>query len=255
MQPDELRKMYQLEDSYWWFVGRRRLVRGLIERHAPRRDRLRILDAGCGTGGTLQALGRIGDLWGCDLAPEALQMCRHRGLERVNQSPVEEMDFADASFDVVISCDVLEHVRDDACAMQEMVRVLAPGGICVLTVPAHRWLWSQHDEALDHLRRYETKPFRRLLEDAGLRVELYSKAVAIAMPAILAAVAYRRLRRAFSRSEEGPLQTGLFELPRPLNSILIWLLGLEARLMRYISLPVGASLVAVARKPEDGVER
>lgn len=255
MQPDELRRMHQLEDTYWWFVGRRRLVRRLIERHAPRRESLSILDAGCGTGGTLAALGKLegaSELWGCDLAPEALQLCRQRGFDRLKESCVESLDFPAESFDVVVSCDVLEHIPDDDCAMAEMVRVLAPGGICVLTVPAHRWLWSQHDEALDHLRRYETKPFRELLADAGLRVELYSKAVAISMPAILAAVAYRRLRRFLTGNDDGPRQTALFELPRPLNSILIWMLDVEAWLMRYLSLPIGASLVAVARKPRAG---
>ncbi len=251
MQPTELRRMYQLEDSYWWFVGRRRLVRRLIERFAPERESLRLLDAGCGTGGTLEALTRLdslGEVWGCDLASEALQLCRRRGFDRLKQSRIETLDFPDEHFDVVVSCDVLEHVPDDECAIGEIVRVLAPHGIAVLTVPAHRWLWSQHDEALDHLRRYETRPFRELLEDAGLQIELYSKAVAISMPAILLAVAYRRIRRLFSGGEKAR-QTALFELPRPLNSALIWMLEVEAWLMRYVSLPIGASLVAVARKP------
>jgi hypothetical protein len=119
-----------------------------------------------------------------------------------------------------------------------------------MTVPAHRWLWSAHDEALDHMRRYETAPLREMIEGAGLQVELYSKAVAVVMPAILASVAYRRLLRLFRGGpEKEARQTALFELPGPLNRMLIWLLDLETWLMRHISLPVGASLVAVGRKP------
>ncbi len=250
MRASELRKMRKLEDTYWWFVGRRHLVRDLIERFAPDRDPLTILDAGCGTGGTLEHLRGMGELWGCDIATEALEACRARGFEHIECCSVQSLDFPDERFDVVISCDVLEHMEADDRAMAEMARVLRPGGILVLTVPAHRWLWSAHDEALDHLRRYETAGLRRLIEGAGLEIELYSKAVAISMPAILASVAYRRLRRLFSGRGEKADQTALFELPTPLNRALIWMLDVETWLMRYISLPIGASLVAVARKSE-----
>jgi SAM-dependent methyltransferase len=165
---------------------------------------------------------------------------------------VDSLDFPDERFDVVVSCDVIEHIEAHEQAMGEMARVLKPGGILVLTVPAHRWLWTAHDEALDHVRRYETAELRALIESARLEVELYSKAVAIAMPAILGAVAYRRLLRRLTGGDgERAEQTALFKLPRPLNRMLIWMLDMEAWLMRYLSLPVGASLVAVARKPID----
>lgn len=249
MRVSELQKMRDLEDTYWWFVGRRHLVRELIGRFAPEVEPLVILDAGCGTGGTLLRLRGMGELWGCDVSPEALGHCRERGFANLIESPVQTLEFPDERFDVVISCDVLEHIDEDRKAMEEMARVLRPGGICVLTVPAHRWLWSGHDEALDHRRRYEAGELRELIESAGLQVELYSKAVAIAMPAILIAVAARRLAWALGGKRERATQTALFELPGPLNTLLIWLLDIEAWLMRYISLPIGASLVAVARKP------
>ncbi|MBD3291738.1 MAG: methyltransferase domain-containing protein [Armatimonadia bacterium] len=251
MRQSELQKMRRLEDTYWWFVGRRHLVRDLIDRFAPEREPRVILDAGCGTGGTLSHLRGMGELWGCDVAPEALAACRKRGFDRLKRSPVQALDFSDDRFDVVVSCDVIEHIEEDRRAMGEMARVLRPGGILVMTVPAHRWLWSAHDEALDHLRRYETAPLREMIESAGLKLELYSKAVAVVMPAILASVAYRRLLRLFRGGpEQEAEQTALFELPRSLNRMLVWLLDLETWLMRYISLPIGASLVAVARKAD-----
>lgn len=244
MLREQLEEMRDLEDRYWWFVGRRRMVRGLIRRYAPKRDRLRVLDAGCGTGGTLAALEGIGELCGCDVSEEALGMCRLRGLDSLHCCPVERLDFEDESFDVVISCDVLEHVPDGAQGMVEMARVLRPGGVCVITVPAHQWLWSEHDEALHHLRRYESRQLRRLAEEAGLRVEKLSEAVALALPGI---VAYRALRRL--RGDGGRPKTSLVRLPGPLNRALIWLLDLENLLLRYCRLPLGASLVMVARKP------
>lgn len=134
--------------------------------------------------------------------------------------------------------------------MAEMVRVLRPGGALVLTVPAHRWLWSGHDEALDHQRRYEPRPLRELIEGEGLEIELFSKAVAITMPAVLLSVAARRIARAFGRMRERTPQTALFALPAPINRLLIWLLEVEAWLMPYVPLRVGASLVVVARKPD-----
>ena len=248
MQRQHFEEMYGLEDSYWWFVGRRRMVRNLIRRYAPRRESLRVLDAGCGTGGTLAALEGVGEIWGCDISGEALEMCRLRGFDRLKQSPIERLDFEDESFDVVVSCDVLEHVEDDDAGMREIARVLRPGGICVLTVPAHQWLWSEHDEALRHLRRYQHRRLRKVVEGAGLRVEKLTEAVALALPAI---VLYRALRRLTRGSSDEPA-TSLVRLPGPLNRLLIGLLDVENAVIGCCRLPLGASLMAVARKPAEG---
>ena len=247
MRCEHLEEMRKLEDEYWWFVGRRRMVRDLVRRHMSRREGLRVLDAGCGTGGTLAALEGVGELWGCDISAEALDMCRLRGIDRLVQSSVEALDFDDASFDVVISCDVLEHVEDDAGAMRELARVLRPGGICVLTVPAYRWLWSEHDEALGHFRRYAIGEFRGLVEGADLRVEKLTGAVTLALPMI---VLYRIFTRLTRRKRDDAAQTSLVQLPGTVNRLLIRLLDLENLLMRHLRLPWGASVVAVARKPE-----
>lgn len=251
MQRAQLVEMYELEDSYWWFVARRRMVRGLVERYAPKREQLRILDAGCGTGGTMLALEGLGEAWGCDMSGEAIALARRRGVERLRKCRVEELAFDDESFDVVVSCDVLEHVEEDAVAMSEMARVLRPGGICVLTVPAHRFLWSEHDEALEHVRRYETREFADLVKGTGLSMEKFTHAVALSLPAI---VAYRALKRLLTGSGQES-KTALVRLPRPVNSILIGLLHLESWLMKWLPLPLGASLVAVARRTGAAEER
>lgn len=245
MRAEQLQEMYELENEYWWFIGRRRIVRRLVKRYAPEGD-LRILDAGCGTGGTLEALDGLGELCGCDIAQEALGLARQRGIERLRQCSVTDMPFDDASFDVVVSCDVLEHVPDDERAAREMARVLRPGGLMVVTAPAHMWLWSDHDEALSHQRRYRPAQLRALLEEAGVRIEKMTQAVMIALPAGLV---YRTILGLLRR--EGQPKTSLVRLPGPLNQVLVWLLDIENALIRYVSLPLGTSLVLAARKLED----
>jgi len=244
MRIAELEEMYELEDSYWWFVGRRRMLRRLISIYAPTDRPLRILDAGCGTGGTMAALGALGEIHGCDLSVDALAMCRSRGDWELSCSTVEAMAYPDERFDVVVSADVLEHVPDDHRAMREMVRVLRPGGLLVAAVPAHMWLWSEHDEALGHLRRYSRGEFRELVEGAGLQTKKLTEAVVLALPAVLTYRAVRRLTRRAGRPK-----TSLVRLPKVLNRLLIALLDIENALMPYVSLPLGTSLVCAGVKP------
>jgi len=244
MRVAELQEMYELEDSYWWFVGRRRMLRRLITTCAPTDRPLHILDAGCGTGGTMEALADLGEIHGCDLSGDALEMCRARGDWELSCSTVEAMAYPDEQFDVVVSADVLEHVPDDARAMREAARVLRPGGLLVAAVPAHMWLWSEHDEALGHLRRYSRSQFRALVEGAGLQTKKLTEAVALALPAVLMYRAMRRLTRRVGRPK-----TSLVRLPGVLNRLLIGLLDIENALMPCISLPLGTSLVCAAVKP------
>lgn len=244
MRVTELQQMRELEDNYWWFVGRRRMVRHLIHMYAPLAENLSILDAGCGTGGTMVALKDLGKISGCDLSLEALRMCRERGDFALTCCSVDALAYPEEYFDVVVSADVLEHVEDDARAVHEMARVLKPGGLLVAAVPAHRYLWSEHDEALAHFRRYERNELKTLVEDAGLEVKKITEAVMLALPAVLLYRAFRRRAR-----RDGQPKTSLVRLPAPLNRLLIWLLDIENALMPYVSLPRGTSLVVAAVKP------
>lgn len=244
----EFDELYQLEDFYWWFVGRRRLVHNLLRQYAvqPSDNRpLRVLDAGCGTGGTMSALGDIGELYGCDIESDALEYCRLRGFTRIAAAEVERLPFGPESFDAVVSCDVLEHIPDDIGALREMHGLLRPGGVLVATVPAHPFLWSEHDEALAHVRRYTRHEFVGKLQEVGYRVEKCSAAVSFVFPLILT---FRLLQRLRPSSSQTP-KTDLRILPPPVNRGLIALLGLETWLMRYTDLPVGTSFAVVARRP------
>ncbi len=249
MQLREFDELYRLEDTYWWFVGRRRLVRQLIDAYAVRSDNgadLRILDAGCGTGGTMKAVAELGEVHGCDAAWAALEYCRKRSFNNLVCSRVQQLSYADNSFDVVTSCDVLEHVPDDSAALNETYRALRPGGVLVMTVPAHPYLWSEHDEALAHLRRYTRREIIGKLQEAGYRIEKFSSAVSFVFPMIFT---FRMLQRLRTKQPDEP-KTDLRILPPLLNNALIALLKSEMWLTRYINLPIGTSFVVVGRKPQ-----
>ncbi len=244
MRPAELTKMFELEDTYWWFVARRELVRELLLRYRPARDEIAVLDVGCGTGATLKAIGDLGTVVGIDRSPEALQFCQTRGLSKLARAKAEELPVASGSVDVVLALDLLEHIQDDAAAARELARVLRSGGVLLATVPAGPELWSEHDEALAHLRRYRAARLRRILVDAGFDIQKLSPVITTLL---LPIAALRLAQRIFPRKKGTP-ETAFIIPPRPINWLLRKILRLERLWLRRFNFPVGVSLVAVARK-------
>jgi len=245
MEPEEYLKMRRLEDTYWWFVGRRRLVRTLLEDRIPRGGLF--LDIGCGTGAMSSDLRAKGEVVSLDFERAALDFVRSRGLPHPVQASAEILPFRLDSFDAVTALDVIEHVDDDRAAAREIGRVLKPGGTAVVTVPAFRFLWSEHDIALHHRRRYTAVELRRLLASAGLMVERVSYAMTVLFPVV---AVVRLFQRALG-SDRKPIEkatTTLPDLPGSMNGLLTGLLAVEARVVRHLDLPFGVSLVAVARK-------
>jgi SAM-dependent methyltransferase len=243
--------MYALESTYWWFQGRRRVILSLIDRHVPHVARTpggprpRILDIGCGTGMLLGDLQEMGDAVGLDFAPVAIEYCRSRNLKNLARANVRQLPVLDNSVDLVTALDLIEHVPDDAGLLSEIHRVLRPGGFAVMSVPAHKSLWSNHDLALQHCRRYEKKEFRTLVETAGLVPVKYTYAVSLAYwPAML----YRRGKRLLPKPN-GPPVSDEFPLPRSVNALLYSTMCWEARWLRRHNLAFGLSLMCVAGKP------
>ncbi|MCW5937360.1 MAG: methyltransferase domain-containing protein [Fimbriimonadaceae bacterium] len=242
MQSEEYDKLFRLEEGYWWFVGRRRLARRLLHAANPRPDR--VLDLGCGTGAGLAELSESVVSVGLDPWPPALGYCRRRGLSRLVRGDGSALPFASGSFDGVVALDVYEHIRDDRAALAETWRVLRPGGVVVLSVPAFRFLWGPHDVALHHFRRYRASEVRARLEGAGFQVERLSYAVFFLFPLVLAS-------RVLERFRPGPPRASLPPVPKALNRVLARHLEYEARLTveKGLRLPWGSSVVAVGRKP------
>jgi len=253
MKHEEYERMYRFEDGYWWFVARRHLIVSLIESLYPQDGRLRILDIGCGTGKMLDELAAFGDVVGADFSPEALQFCVTRGVGAdLARADVRRLPFADGTFDVVTAMDIIEHIDDDKAASSEIFRVLRPGGRLLVTVPAFTSLWSEHDEALHHYRRYTVPRLKDLFQRVGLSVDKVSYTVTTLFPAIWA---YRQVSNLLpKRHGDVEKKANLVNFSEPVNAALLSLSRWETRLVQRLSLPFGVSVVCVARKPPEGAE-
>jgi SAM-dependent methyltransferase len=225
---------------HWYFRGRLAVIRSALLRVLPRRS-LRLLEIGCGTGNVLGALGEFGEAVGIEANGTLLAAARAAGLDARKGALPDDLPITPGWPDVVLMLDVIEHLDDDLAALRAARRVLPGGGVLVITVPAFPWLWSGHDVALGHRRRYVAGGLRRLVEGAGYRVERLSYFNTVLFPAIASRRLYKRLRR-----------DDRHDLRRPgpaLNTVLEWLFALERHVVPTGALPFGASLLVVARRP------
>jgi SAM-dependent methyltransferase len=239
-----LKTMLEVDEHHWWYRGRRQIIRAELDQ-LPLPAPARILDAGCGSGRTLEELVDYGTVAGLELSPDAADVARGRGLGEVQVGRLEELPWPSESFDLITCLDVIEHVPDDRAALRELRRVTTPGGWLLATVPAYQALWSYHDEANHHYRRYGRNTLRTAVIDAGWRLErMTSFNMLLFPPAAVVRLAQRRLRRngAGRDDEHFDLQIG----PAWLNGILVRPLRAEANwLRRGHTLPAGLSLLAV----------
>jgi SAM-dependent methyltransferase len=244
--PAEYHRMHALETNHWWFLGRRRVLLNILQYVERPKNLLRLLDYGCGTGSNTQAYAALGEVIGFDLDRTALGLAQQRGGGIYCCGTGTQLPFPENSFDVVVASDVLEHIEDDHAALIEIVRVLNWDGIAIITVPAHQWLFSDHDAALHHFRRYSKEGLRKTLERSGLRVRRLSYWNMCLFPLISI---HRLLRRRGApqnlRSDTGPTN-------RMINRALAQLVSLEAAVLRHVALPWGTSLVAIAERARPG---
>jgi len=245
LQANEHEEMFRVEDFYWWFVGRRNLVEEIVARFQNSKGSgtpLKILDVGCGTGANLAMLAKYGEAIGVDSSQLAVDLCReHRKLD-ARFARVEQLPFPDAHFDIITAMDVLEHTDDDRQALKELRRVAKPDSLFISTVPAYNFLWSEHDEALQHRRRYVASTLRRRMTAAGFDVIRTSYFVTLLLLPILAV----RIFQGLFRTQDEP-KTSLQILPEWLNAIFAATLEFERALMHVFNLPVGVTVIAWAR--------
>jgi SAM-dependent methyltransferase len=238
-----LQSMLDLDERHWWFAGRRRIVRGELER-LPLPSPARMLDVGCGSGRNLVELARFGPVAGVELSPQAAAVAVRRGVGDVRVGPVESLPWDDRAFDLVTCLDVLEHTPDDRVTLRELRRVTRPGGFLLLTVPAYPLLWSAHDVISGHVRRYRARTLSAAVTDAGWSLDRLTAFNAL----LLVPAAIVRLAQ-HGRTGAPPGRRSELELtPRWLNRVLEQPLRAEAALLRRGGrLPVGLSLLAIAR--------
>lgn len=242
MKDVEIKRMAEFELGYWWFVGRRRVVETVLKKELENKSELKILDLGCGTGQTALSLEKFGVVYGTDRSFSALKYSFQNGLNKVVESDSYHLPFKENTFDLVTMLDVLEHVKNDLRALKELKRVLKKNSMILITVPAYQFLWSEHDIALSHYRRYNSHGLAIVLKEAGFRISRISYFISILFPIILA---YRSITK-LKKDKPNP-QTQLISLPKFIDSILQKILFLEAKILNTTNLPFGASIVCIAK--------
>lgn len=233
------------EDVHYWFRGLRRHAEQMLRAAAPGQPLARIVDCGAGTGRNLDWLGHFGSAVGVELTPAGLAAGRARGRRMVRGS-VTALPFADASADLATSFDVLYCLDDEseAMAVREMWRVLKPGGLAIVNVAALDILHGSHSTLTSEVRRYTPARLRGRLERAGFRIERLTFTNLSLFPP---AFAIRTMERVTGRAAQASEQD-LSVPPAPINTALDWILRGEAACLKAIDLPIGTSLMAVARK-------
>ncbi len=203
---------------------------------------MRVLEAGCGTGGNLAMLARFGKLEAFELDEEARAIAETKMRIKVKPGILPDgIPFKPGSFDVVTAFDVLEHVEQDVASLKKLGEQLTPDGRLFMTVPALPWLWSRHDETHHHFRRYTKASLNEALHKAGLEPVRISYFNTFLFPLI---AGLRLLRKKL-----GIAETADDAMPGPLaNSVLKMVFGAESGLVGRLPLPVGVSLMAIARK-------
>ncbi|MEK7501060.1 MAG: class I SAM-dependent methyltransferase [Patescibacteria group bacterium] len=244
----EIKKLSELEDSYWWFVGRRAVVASVLERFLGKPgQKFDILDFGSGTGGNFALLSRWGKVQGVEVSELAIELSciKHQDMFVKHLKPKDPaLPFAESSFDLIVLLDVLEHIEDDLQILSDLNSLLKEQGRLLLTVPAHPWLWSSHDRVLGHFRRYTTSDIRNKLELAGFEIN-YLTYFMFSISSLLIA---HRFGLKVLGSRHGKQQVSYPPVPKWLNHILVLLLKTEALLLCWGKLPFGTSILVLVTK-------
>lgn len=246
--------MFELEDHHWWYQGRLALTMRMLERYKPKPadgQRIRLLDIGCGTGMFMERLGEEFMPFGLDFSHQALEFTSRRlktkpGGVRLLQADSQVIPLADNSFDMVTAFDIIEHVEGDTKVVSEMHRILRPGGVLMVNVPAHPALWGPHDVSLHHKRRYRKAQLGALFDPAlWNRLRLTYAFASIFPPA----AAIRTTRRIFP--QRGEPQADAKPTAPWLNQLLKGWHNIEAGVIDRVGSPMGLSLVTIQRKRAD----
>ena len=241
MKKDEYRIMFEAEEQHWWYRGLRKISLQFIKKYAPT-SILKVLDVGCGTGILTKILSIDHDVTRIDYSEDAISFCRMRELENVKQASANDLPFDNESFDLVTCMDVLYHKGVDAKkALSEIYRVLRPGGLFAINLPAFNFLYSSHDRAIETARRFTRKEVKHLLLETKLKILKLIYWDFFLFPV----VATTRLIRKRSDKETSDINVPT----KIINEFLYFILRTEANLIRLTSLPWGTSVFAVAQKP------
>lgn len=245
MEPEEYAQMYEVESSHWYFKAKRLILEQMLKRFLSVNKKYRILDVGCGTGKILQMLSQFGEIYGIDSSPIAVNLCQKRGLTNLFTVDLEgKFPFRNNYFDVVCAFDLFEHLENEGKILSEILRIVKPDAYLFVTVPAFMFLWSGHDIALHHYRRYTKKQLRSVLESNGFKV---FKTSYYNFFLFSVAFLYRFFKRLFRRPDKSPKSEFFVRIPEWLNAIFLNIFTLEGLILKYMNFPIGVSLLCIAK--------
>jgi SAM-dependent methyltransferase len=235
-------RMAELDQHHWWFTARRRILSSVIRRVVRPPANARILELGCGTGHNLDTLAKFGKVEASELDDYARELATQRLGRKVEKVALPDLSkFPADAYDMIALLDVLEHVPDDKGSLAAILTRLKPGGALLVTVPANPWMWSAHDVAHHHHRRYRKAEIAALATAAGYEVELLSPFNTMLFPLIAGIRLINKARGHDSADDALP--------SKPVNGALDKLFGAEAGLIGRLPFPFGVSLIAVLRRP------
>ena len=242
----EYERNYSLEQRYWWFVGVRAMVRSLLSLTGGNGSLGKVLDLGCGTGALLDQLrGCSAELWGLDVSQEGLKFCAIRGHKKLVLADATRVPFRQNYFDVITAIGLIEHLDDDQSFLYEVKRILKPNGVLILLTSSFPYLWSMHDTANEHKRRYYLRELNRQINDIGFQTIRFSHLNFLLFPIIAPLLV---LHRKIYGIESAHPERIMPSTPTVINLMLTRLLLCEARLMRWVTLPWGISMIGVFKK-------
>ena len=243
MELAEYKNIFENEASHFIYLTRHQLILALFKKYVIK-PRPNILDAGCGTGLLAKKMEKFGTVWGVDLSPEAIKFAKLRGL-KTKRASITHLPFKKNAFDVVTCVDVIYHkaIKDDSKALKEFFRVLKPGGLLIIRVPANKWLKLIHDQHVHTSQRYNLSELRNKLLRTGFDIKKISFIDTLLLP--LAILQSLKEKIIFSDKTTSSIKL----LPKPVNTLLTKILSFEIFLIAKINLPFGIGLIAVCKKP------
>lgn len=238
---------YELfEKKHWWHVARGELINWAIDRFVPEKQTASWLDIGCGTGVLLESYGKIPAKQGIEMDEGSVQRAQSKGLQVRQTSDTKDYNYKQfGTFDLITLCDVIEHIDHDDRSIAGVYDALKPGGTVLVTVPALKSLWSAHDVRNHHFRRYVKKELLALFPRSKWKIAKVSYFSTFLLPMIWS---YRQLKNLRHGTDPSEAESDKKFGPPLIDRTFLGIFRTECRLIRWMGMPVGSSLILIARK-------